>query len=59
VKIPLYMDVYRWQKEFFLASSNPSAKIEGMKRFRILVEIPDPVEVDQDAPVLEETEVDK
>ena len=59
MKIPLYMDIYPGQKSCFCAMSEVGAKIDGTKRFRILVEIPDPLEVDNDAPIIEQSEVDK
>lgn len=59
MKIVMYVDIYKGQSDYFCATSKPSTKIDGAKRYRFAIEIPDPLEVDADAVVDERTkEVD-
>jgi hypothetical protein len=46
-KVELYMDVLPGQKEFYASSAVCTWKPTGFKRYKIVVEIPDPNEPDK------------
>ena len=53
-KVELYMDVMPGQKEFYASSATCNYKPTGFKRYKIIVEIPDPNEPDHVIPSMVE-----
>ena len=58
MRVVLYLDVWPgYDPKFASATANPGAKVEGVRRYQVVVNVPDPHAPDEVVPVMA-TEID-